>query len=250
MTQINNPLQLLKNGLVTYSLDKFLDIDNFLSLKDEFYMLFANNYSQTKDVWNAGGIPDTVDWDYLKSTPLPYRIYHGIKDSDPAIAQLKDKTAIAYYLKLKYGCFSPYKILHLNEYLKPLSDWVSTPIKTWIETLPFQKIDLVSFFYNDHSCPLKYHRDYNYFPIEQGYEETMPETVEDLIWFRFDLTRGFNFYEIDESGNILQVHPVSGYASTFNHYNWHGNTEAHDYSSLTVKVEGKFTEEFKKKIYG
>ena len=241
---------LLKNNQVTFSLDPFLDIENFLSLKDEFYYLFANNYQKTKDVWNAGGIPFELNWKYLTEHPMLYKTFHLFKDVDPYINKLPDKTAIAYYLKLKYGCFSPYKILHLNEYKQPLEDWVTPAIKDWIGTLPYSSIDHISFFFNDHFCPLKYHRDYNYFPVEHGYSADPPDTLQDIIWLRFDTDRGFNFYDIDDNGNIIATYPVQGYSSTFNHYNWHGNTEHSDVPSLTVKLEGTFTKEFKEKIYG
>ena len=241
---------LLNNGLVSYTLDSYLDIEKFLSLKDEFYFLFASNHARTKDVWNSGGIPFDLNWEYLTKNPLMYHTYHNYKDEDIYINQLADKNARTYYLKLKYKCFSPYKILHLNEFQQPMHEWVIPEIQEWIATLPFSNIDMVSMFFNDHYVPLKYHRDYNYLPVEEGNDTTPPSTVQDIIWFRFDLSRGFNFYDIDSDGNILETYPVGGYSATFNHYNWHGNTEAHHSPSLTMKVEGVFTDEFRKKIYG
>ena len=240
---------LLENGLVTQSLDSHLDIEKFLSLEDEFYYLFASNYDKTWDVWNAGGIPFDINWEYLDKSPMLYKTLHKVRDLDPMISKFDNKAALAYYLKLKYKCFSPYKILHLNVDGEPIKEWVTPAIQDWIKSLPFETVDLVSLFYNDHFCPLKYHRDYDYFPVEEGWKG-VPDTLQDVIWFRFDLSRGFNFYDIDSNGNILSTYPVEGYSSTFNHYNWHGNTEIQESSSITVKVEGKFTEEFRKKIYG
>lgn len=239
---------LLNNGKVSCTLDSYLDVDKFKSLKDEFYYLFASNLSRTKDVWNSGGIPADIGWAYLSSDPLLYHTLHAI--SDPAVQEIvarfgEDKQGLAKFLQLKYGSFNPYKILHLNDYQQPLKDWVSPVIKEWVNSLPFASVDVVSLFYNDHYCPLKYHRDYNYFPVEQGDNREVPDTVQDLIWFRFDLSRGFNLYDIDEFGNVLTVHPVEGHSATFNHYNWHGNVEASNHSSLTIKVEGKFKDTFK-----
>jgi hypothetical protein len=239
---------LLTNNKVSHTLDSYLDIDKFLSLKDEFYFLFAKNLQRTKDVWNSGGIPADLNWPYLNKDPLLYHTVHSI--DDPKVSEFgDDKQGLAKYLQLKYGSFNPYKILHLNEYQKPLYDWVTPAIQTWVDTLPFDSVDVVSFFYNDHYCPLKYHRDYNYFPVEQGDNRNVPDTVQDLIWFRFDLTRAFNLYNIDNFGNILNTYPVEGYSATFNHYNWHGNTESSNRASLTIKVEGKFAQEFKHRIY-
>lgn len=239
---------LLSNGHASHTLDTYLDIDKFLGLQDDFYFLFASNLKRTKDVWNSGGIPINSPWPYLNDNPLLYHTFH--KSNDPKIGKFEnDRQGLAKYLQLKYGSFNPYKILHLSEYQQDLQDWVTPAIKDWVKSMPFDSIDMVSFFYNDHYCPLKYHRDYNYFPIETGNKPDVPDTVQDLIWFRFDLEREFNLYDLDLAGHILQVHPVKGYSATFNHYNWHGNTEVYDRASLTIKIEGKFVADFKNKIY-
>lgn len=228
--------------LTYHTLDNHININEFLKLEDEFYFLYAKNKDKVKSVWNAGGFPTDCQWTYLTDNPL---LYYTPKD-DPNLKNL-DKEGQATYLQLKYGSFNPYRILHLVDYSpsKNIESWVTQPIKDWIKSLPFKSIDSVSLFYNDHYCPLKYHRDFNFFPYEDGDKPNIPDTVQDLIWFRFDLNRGFNLYKISADGRILETVPVEGYSATFNHYNWHGNTDAYDKASLTVKVEGKFLEDFK-----
>ena len=140
--------------------------------------------------------------------------------------------------------------MHLNDFQKDLHDWVDDPIKSWVHSLPFERFDVVSLFLSDHYVPLKYHRDYNFFPYEKGDVRETPKTLQDIIWFRFDKNRAFNFYELDDAGNVIKEYNVEGYSSTFNHFNWHGNVSSHDTATVTIKIEGKFTDEFRKQIYG
>jgi hypothetical protein len=56
-------------------------------------------------------------------------------------------------------------------------------------------------------------------------------------------------FDLDEkTGEVLQTVPVEGYSAFFNHHNWHGNFVGHPNSSITVKVEGRFTPEFRELI--
>jgi hypothetical protein len=215
-----------------------------LSLKDEFYFLFAKNKDRAVSSWNAAGISIDCDWPYLTDNPFLYYAFH--KNEDAKFKEFDNKEQLAIYLQLKYGAFTPYKILHLTDYSpqRNVEPWVTLSIQNWLHTLPFDKIDSVSLFYNDHYCPLKYHRDYNFLPYEKG-EQSQPETLQDLIWFRFDLDREFLLYDINKEGDIIDSVKVEGHTATFNHYNWHGNISAYDKASLTVKVEGRFSKDFK-----
>lgn len=238
---------LLKNNLVTYTLDPYLDIDKFLSLKDDFYYLYSQNYDLTRETWTSGGIDPGEN--YFLDRPSLYYTWHKVKDADPMSHVFKDKNALAHYYKLKYGCLSPYRVLNLNTWGEPIRDFVTPVIKDWIGGLPFETLNYGSMFFADHYCPLLYHTDFNLFPIENG-QEDMPDQAPDIIWFRFDLDREFYLYEIDQKGKILESYPAQGYAATFNHFNWHGNMDSYHSASLTMKFEGVFTDEFKKQIYG
>jgi hypothetical protein len=52
----------------------------------------------------------------------------------------------------------------------------------------------------------------------------------------------------EKTGTIKEQVPVQGYSVFFNHHNWHGSFDNYPNSSITVKVEGKFTDEFRKQI--
>jgi hypothetical protein len=67
-----------------------------------------------------------------------------------------------------------------------------------------------------------------------------------MLWVRFDLDRPF--YLIDINGDEVKQTAVEGYSAFYNHHNWHGNFTGIPFSSLTMKIEGAFTQEFRKKI--
>lgn len=239
---------LLPNNKVTYTLDPFIDIERFLSLETNFYHLFASNVEKANDTWNSASINEECEWS-LPMNRLLYYVYHKMKDIDPNIKELEHNRAkLAFYLKLKYNCYSPYKALQLYEFKTRVFDWVSEPIKEWVKDLPFEELDMITLLYIEHGCPAKFHRDFNSFPIEMG-DNREPGEIRNVLWMRFDLNRVFNFYDFDKDGNKLATYPVEGYSATFNHFNWHGNEVASETAYLTLKVEGKFTDEFYNKIY-
>lgn len=239
---------LLLNDKPFITLDNYLDINHFLSLKDDFYFMFCNNLERSKATWNAAGIPIDCKWEYLMEQPFLYFAKHAAKD-DPNIEKFKTRDGLAKYLQLKYNAFNPYTFMHLSEKNKPYFDFVPESIQSWAKSLPYERHDLISVIFNEHYIPLRYHRDFNFFPIEEGDKPQIPDTLQDVIWLRFELDRDLFLYDFDDAGNILNKARFEGYSVNFNHYNWHGNTEASDKCSMTIKVEGKFTDEFRKKIY-
>ena len=212
---------LLPNDKPFKTLDRYLDIETFLSLKDTFYYMFSNNLEHSKASWNAGSVEPDCSWKYLTETPYLYYALDKAK-TDKYVELLKDKReGLAKYLQLKYNAFNPYTFMHINDYdTHEFKDFVPTEILKWMSKLPMT-IDLVSILYNEHYVPLKYHRDFNFFPLEEGNKPEVPDTVQDVIWLRFDLNRNLYLYDFDVLGNIIDVVKFEGYSVNFNHYNWH-----------------------------
>jgi len=263
------------------TLDEHLDIPRLLSLEDEFTFLLCNNWKNIRTgVWNAGGhAPEDIyaDTEVFREKGLLYYVYEQANidrkiDEDlnrhlSHFEAMNDRHALGRYLKVKYGAFDPYNVLNLRKtsssnyaadaYWFKDEDWDTyswvdyiddyQKIKDFILDLPLDRIGIVTVFYNEHYVPLGQHRDFNYFPREMGNKpETFPHRQE-LIWFRFDLDRPFSLFDI-EDGKITKTVPVEGYTAFFNHHNWHGSIEPGRKSSITVKVEGRFTPDFRKKI--
>jgi hypothetical protein len=150
-----------------------------------------------------------------------------------------DRNKLVRYLQLKHQAFSPYQILNINDHINR-DLLIPAPIQDWIDSLPFSSIELVSFFFNDHYCPLRYHRDFNYHPVEQGNSPIVPSSQNDFIWLRWDLDRKFFLYDMSDTGEILDSVAIEGHSAMFNHYNWHGNVDYSDRATLTFKVQGSF----------
>jgi len=250
----------LTNGKPFMNLEQYLNVNELLDKKDDFYFFFAKNWPQHSESNTAAGINFAdLDKPSFKMAKLAYYVLHDLKKNGTdkekeRIAYFEDNNdryALMRYLQLQHKVFSPYRTMHLFNYgTGQFKDWVDDDIRQWVKTWPFKEIKQVSFFYIDHYMPQACHRDFNYYPFEEGvltFEQL--EKPHDVLWFRFDKEREMNLYDFDDAGNVVQCIPVEGHIATFNYHDWHGNlTKTLPYATLTFNIEGHFTEEFKKKI--
>lgn len=265
------------------TLDRYIDIDKHLSLKHQWEFIVSTKINESKTgVWNSGGHhPDEVfdRKEVFKEKQILYysllkanqdrKIDTELNDHLTYFEKNNDKLGLSRYLKLRYKSFDPYNILQLRLSPKTLpaadasifteDDWNSYAWKEWAleykeiidfaESLPFDKLGVVTVFYNEHFVPLGYHRDVNLFPVERKEKNISYKHRQELIWLRFDLDRAFYLFDIDtENGKVIESVPVEGYSAFFNHHNWHGNFNSQSESSITIKFEGKFTDKFRKLI--
>lgn len=266
------------NGKPFLSLDPFIDIPGFLDLEDEFNFMFCSNLDKIRNgIWSAGGHSPDFPYSIFHERDLLYYVNERAKvdrKSDPDLdskirhfEERNDRAGLSRFYKLKYGAMDPYSILNLRTTTKNVyasdahftdEDWDlykwtdlidSFPrIKSWIDRLPLERLGIITIFYNEHYVPLGYHRDTNYFPLEKGNNaESFPHRQE-FIWLRFDLDRTFCLFDINDMGLIANTVYVEGHSAFFNHHNWHGNFEPMNKSSLTVKIEGRFSAELRKKL--
>lgn len=258
----------LENKLFV-NLDSIFNVDSLLSLEDDFYQLFAKNYSKASHAWAAGGIDLDTNHPYFESNPGLYHTYHN-KEFNFLFNTEKEKSGqgssgnswcdeLAVYLQLKFGAADPYRFLHIVDHQTntgdskvSLNNWVFDfpRIVDWIEKLPFRNFQNISLIFTPKFVQQGYHRDFNLYPVEKPdkLHDDIPELDIDVVWCRFDLNRPFYLYDIDNNGKILKEIPLEGYTATFNHYNWHGNVNPADTASLTIKLEGNFDSDFKKKM--
>lgn len=275
---------LLINDSPFLTLDEYVDIDNFLNLQHEWEFLFSSNLKNVKEaVWSGAGFdPYEIDnyKDIFRESDWIYFSYKKANDDRKADLYLdqhlsyfenqNDKRGLARYLKLRYKSFDPYFALNIRKNIGPhesadskkLTDieWEKyfqwqpyvenfPNIKKFIHSLPLEKIGNIVIHYSEHYVPAGYHRDYNYFPFEKGnFPKSYPHR-EEFIWLRFDLNRPFYIFDLDKkTGTVNKQIPVQGYSAFFNDHNWHGSFDHHPNASLTVKVEGKFTEELRRSL--
>lgn len=266
------------------SLDNYIDVEKMLSFRHDWEFLLTSRWKDIRTgVWNAGGHSPDHYYNFpeiFREKGLLYYIYRRVNEERKTdkildkhvkhFEDTKDQHGLSRYLKLRYQAFDPYNVLNIRKTTGPYyaadsywftdDDWSKYEwcdymedyphIKDFITNgLPMDRIGVVTVFWNEHFIPQGFHRDYNYFPYEKGDKpDTFPHRQE-LIWFRFDLDRPFHLYDLDISnGKVLKEIPVEGYSAFFNHHQWHGSFDNYPNTSMTVKVEGRFTDEFRKKI--
>lgn len=264
-------MKLIKSKLFL-TLDRFIDIDKFLSLEDSFYQLFSKKHRYSSQAWGAGSIELDTSHPYAKNHQYLYHVYHrnnfefDYKSFEKKIGQAADQEQwteeLSVYLQLKYNAVSPYRFLHLIDHSKISSGstsnfhgWVDEEfpdVAGWFKDFPIDVYKNVSLVFTPRYVQQGYHRDFNIYPIEKPHTHNLtdpPELGFDVIWLRFNLDRPFYIYDISQSGDILNENPVEGYSVMFNHYNWHGNIHPADAASLTVKIEGNLNKKFKDTIF-
>ena len=103
----------------------------------------------------------------------------------------------------------------------------------FIETLPFKATARMLIMYDDIARPISAHRDH----------ETT-EICHEFIWFRTNLKKPFYMLN-HETNEKLYVESYSAWFDTVNQF--HG-TDPQEGLSFSIRVDGLFTDEFKKRI--
>jgi hypothetical protein len=263
------------NGQQFITLDTHIDIKKILDLKDDLNFLFSSRLEKARTgTFHTGGMdPNNIPNVFRENDSLYLTLKRANverktdKDLDNKLSHFEekqDKAGLVRYLKLRYRAYDPYNVMQIRSTNLELyaadgltftdTEWdsyswmdgVDPKIIEVIESLPFEKLGTITLFVNEHYTPLGYHRDFNFLPAEKG---NMPNTFphrQEMLWVRFDLDRPF--YLIDINGDEVKQTAVEGYSAFYNHHNWHGNFTGIPFSSLTMKIEGAFTQEFRKKI--
>ena len=106
-------------------------------------------------------------------------------------------------------------------------------LMSFIETLPFQSTGRMLIMYDDVPRPVSPHRDH----IET-------EICHEFIWFRTNLQKPF--YMLNHRTNEKQY--VESYSAWFDSVNQFHGSDPVDGLSFSIRVDGKFTDEFRKRI--
>lgn len=272
------------NGKPFITLDNYLNIEKMLSFKHDWEFLLCSRWQDIRTgVWNAGGHSPEDYYsapEIFREKGLLYYIYRQVNEDRKTDLDLdrhikhfedtKDQHGLSRYLKLRYRAFDPYNVLNVRKTTGPYyaadsytftdEDWKNyywcdymkdyPHLVEFIEKeLPMDRIGVVTVFWNEHFIPQGFHRDYNYFPYEMGNKPDAFPHRQELIWFRFDLSRPFYIFDLDISnGKVVNQYPMDGYSAFFNHHQWHGSFDSYPETSVTVKVEGRFTDEFREQL--
>lgn len=103
----------------------------------------------------------------------------------------------------------------------------------FIATLPFKATGRMLIMYDDVPRNIPAHRDH----IET-------EVCHEFIWFRTNMRKPF--YMLNHKTNEKQY--VQGHSAWFDSVNQYHGSDPHEGLSFSIRVDGKFTDEFKAKI--
>ncbi len=114
------------------------------------------------------------------------------------------------------------------------------PFLEWVRSLYcFNQIGRTSLLLTRPGVPPQYHRD-----IGVGDESYKPYSHrQEFIWLK--ITDEKTLFILDENRNPTQVESRSAF---FNHHNWHGSHKSLPYWSFSFKIEGVFSEKFRKDL--
>ncbi|HEX8707046.1 MAG TPA: hypothetical protein VF723_02190, partial [Pyrinomonadaceae bacterium] len=155
---------------------------------------------------------------------------HRLKSSTPEVPGVRE----IWLTRTRRGV--PYNYLDLN---RP-ELWQQTPaaeefrpLMEFIETLPFKATGRMLIIYDEAGTPVPAHRDH-----------LSPELCHEFIWFRTNLDKPFYMlnHKTDER---LYVETYSAWFDTVNQF--HGS-DPQDGLSFSIRVDGHFTDEFKRRI--
>ncbi len=240
------------NGLPYIDLSPYIDLKEFDNLHPEICRGIATARHLAIDGLqsiNPGSInPKGQGYD-IKPLYESYSIWNALLDDDPLKVSGKDLdyNQLTSYLKYAfngYDLYSFYKILDVdfqdNGYGE-IADHFPTLI-TWI--LSFKTSGI---FNTLHSATLM--------TLEAGgvpWEHCDPETSEEdeenfipeFIHFKTDIDRPF--YMLDTETNKRTY--INSRVAWWNERDWHGGEPIHR-ATYTLRINGRFSEEFKKKIF-
>jgi hypothetical protein len=118
--------------------------------------------------------------------------------------------------------------------------WQRTPeasefhwLMEFIETLPFKATGRMLIMYDDVARPVTPHRDH-----------TNIETCHEFIWFRTNMNKPF--YMFNHQTNEKKY--VESYSAWFDTVNQFHGTDAGGELTFSIRVDGIFTDEFRKRI--
>jgi hypothetical protein len=247
-------------------LDRYIDVNTFLTFKSKIAYLYASNTEKSISSWVAGGYNTAEEWEkFSEGKKSLYHMYH--EDIPKLSSEIQEHVSrlevnspynkgnnLATYMGLMFGT-TPITVLHLTTGDHDNMQWLDfvtdefNDIKEWVAKLPFVNVTNVDVFFKPADAAPGIHRDYNLFPYTEG-PQPLPEVLNrNLLLIRWTLSDGFCIYDIDENKNVLGEYDTAGcYSMTFDDRNYHGKLHDNLPVWFYVKIEGQFTSEFKKQI--
>lgn len=253
------------NGHRYIDMEPYLDMKRFDELQPEIYRGFAEAREFAKEgTWMAPGFT-FEDMSYQYNWKPIYKAmeeFLALPDDDPIkkggidlyrdFKDYKVRNKFTRYLKMATGAYDPY----IYYFLWEEGDWNDRPgerqmteeskyfpnVVDWVLKLKgpiFEHIGRVIFFHLEHDGLPFEHRDLD---ANNGVNVVMPHRNE-FIHIRPDTRNQFYIWDPETKCK----YGINTRAAWWNDVDWHGGNKvmAQTYS---LRIDGKFTEEFRKKL--
>lgn len=254
------------NGIPYFKLDKYLDMGRFDNLQPEILTGFALAREFAKEgTWMAPGFT----FDEMSYQPHWKPIYKALEeflslpDTDPIkvagmllyknFNDYKQRNIFTRFLKMATGAYDPYiyyflweegswddrtaarKLTEEAEYFPNVVEWVEQTITNGI----FENIGRVIFFHCEADGIPFEHRDLD---AKNGINVVKPHRNE-FIHIRPNTKKAFYLWDPEKQNKVY----INSRAAWWNDVDWHGGERIME-QSYSLRIDGKFTEEFRKKL--
>jgi len=255
------------NGHTYLDMEQYLDMDTFDKLQPEILSGFAQARMYAKEgTWMTPGFT----FDDMSYTPNWKPIYKAMQefmllsDNDPIkiegmklmpkdFKNFQERNVFTRYLKMALGAYDPY----IYYYLWEEGDWGDRPgerqltqeskyfpnVVNWVlkmkEDKIFSQIGRVIFFHCDADGIPFEHRDLD---AKNGMNITYPHNNE-FIHVRPNTKKAFYLWDPKTKNKTY----LNTRAAWWNDQDWHGGERIME-QSYGLRIDGKFTEEFRKTL--
>lgn len=255
------------NGNNYIDMEKYIDINAFEKLQPEIYSGFALAREFAKEgTWMEPGFTfDKMSYK-IHWTPIYEAInkFTKLPDEDPIkiegmklwptnFKDFKQRNLFTRYLKMSMGAYDPY----IYYFLWEEGDWNDRPserqmtneskyfpnVVNWVLRLKeeriFEHIGRVIFFHCEHDGIPFEHRDLD---AKNGINIEYPHRNE-FIHIRPNTKKAFYLWDPENKNKVY----INTRAAWWNDQDWHGGEKIIE-QSYSLRIDGKFTEEFRKKL--
>jgi hypothetical protein len=253
------------NNTPYYNMEPYLDMATFDRLQPEIIRGFADAREFAKEgTWMKPGFTfDNMSYkpnwkpiyqamEEFMELPTDDPIYQGGIDLFKDFKNYKQRNKFTRYLKMAMGAYDPYIYYFLWEEgswddrtaarkLTEEAEYFPNVVK-WVEQLQgtvFEHIGRVIFFHCEADGIPFEHRDLD---AKNGMNQTFPHRNE-FIHIRPNTKKAFYLWD-PESKNKTYLNTR---AAWWNDQDWHGGEQIME-QSYSLRIDGKFTAEFRKKL--
>jgi hypothetical protein len=254
------------NNVPYYDVEQYLDMEAFEKMQPEILQGFSLSRNCAKEgTWMTPGFT----FEQMSYIPHWKPIYQAMQEfmsmpaTDPIKAaglelmpkdfkDFKQRNLFTRYIKMAMGAYDPYIYYYLWEEgswddrtaprkLTPEAEYFPTVVK-WVESLVgtvFKDIGRVIFFHCEADGIPFEHRDLD---AKNGMNQSFPHRNE-FIHIRPNTKKAFYIWDPEKKNKVY----LNTRAAWWNDQDWHGGERIME-QSYSLRIDGKFTEEFRKKL--